>query len=648
MIIATAGHVDHGKTSLLKRLTGVDTDRLPEEKRRGLTIDLGFAYTEALRPDETVGFVDVPGHEKFIRNMLAGVTAIDAALLAVAADDGPMPQTREHLAILDLVGVRTGIAAVTKADLVDAERLDAVVAAVRALLAPTGLAAAPVVPVSSATGAGFDRLIEAIRDIRPRRKPADGGFRMAIDRSFIVGGAGLVVTGLAQSGTLAVGDRLTVSPAAGAAGGRRIAARVRGLKVQDAPARQARAGDRCAVNLAGPGVERAAIGRGQWLVEPALQSVGRRLDIDLRLLEAEERPLRHWTPVHVHAGTADIPGRVALLEQGELAPGARAVAQLVLDRGLCVCRGDAVILRDQSARRTVGGGMVLDCDGPRRGRATPQRLALVKAQRRDSHAEALAAQLETAAGGIDLAAFARNRNIPEAALAGLDVPGMVRAGAAGRQAAILERHLAALADSVRTLLAGQAEGKGGAPGLPVASLPRLLPGRPLAAVVDSALERLMQEGIVERSGERIVMAGRQAALEPRDAKLWSRVEPALMADGRPRTVWEVSEALNLAQAEVARLLKRAQAAGLALQISRTRFLTPAALASLAAAAEAGLAASGRDRFTVADFRDWSGLGRNLSVEMLEYFDRAGFTRRAGNERIVRRPAAAIFRESGRA
>ena len=457
MIIATAGHVDHGKTSLLKHLTGVDTDRLPEEKKRGLTIDLGFAYTDSLRPGETTGFVDVPGHEKFIRNMLAGVTVIDAALLAVAADDGPMPQTREHLAILDLVGVRTGIVAVTKSDLVDAGRLDTVIAATRALIEPTGLADAPVVPVSSATGAGIDRLRQAIRDVRPAPKPAGGGFRMAIDRSFIVAGAGLVVTGLAQSGTLKAGDRLAVSPA----GPKGIEARVRGLKVQDGPAAQARAGDRCAVNLAGPGVERAAIGRGQWLVAPDLQSVGRRLDIDLRLLASEDRPLRHWTPVHVHAGTADIPGRVALLEQGELAPGGRALAQLVLDRSLCVCRGDAVILRDQSAQRTLGGGTVLDCDGPRRGRATPQRLSLVKAHRRDGHAESLAAQLETAAGGVDLAGFARNRNITSAELAGLEAPGLVRTGAAGRPAAILERHLAGLADALRSILSGLAEGQGG-------------------------------------------------------------------------------------------------------------------------------------------------------------------------------------------
>lgn len=638
MIIATAGHVDHGKTSLLKHLTGVDTDRLPEEKKRGLTIDLGFAYTDVLRPGETTGFVDVPGHEKFIRNMLAGVTAIDAALLVVAADDGPMPQTCEHLAILDLVGVRTAIVAVTKSDLVDTEWLDEVVAETHALLQPTGLADAPVVPVSSATGAGLDRLTAAIRTLPAAEKPAGGGFRMAIDRSFIVGGAGLVVTGLAQSGTLREGDRLAVCPA----GRKAVEARVRGLMVQDAIAAQAGAGDRCAVNLAGPGVEKAAIGRGQWLVAPELGSVARRIDIDLRLLDSEVRPLRHWTPVHVHAGTADIPGRVALLEGSELVPDGRAVAQLVLDRSVCVCRGDAVILRDQSAQRTIGGGRVLDCDGPRRGRATPQRLSLVKAQRRENHAEALAAQLETAAGGIDLAALARNRNIAAEELADLDAPGLVRAGSAERQAAVLERHLAGIADAVRSLLTGRKEGRDSVSGLPAAALPRLLPGRPLAAVIDAALDRLVRDGAVERRGERIVLAGRRIELDTRDAGLWSRIEPALMSSGRPRTVWEVSEAVGMAQQDAMRFFKRAQAAGLVVQVSKSRFMTQAALAGLAATAATGLAASGRERFTVADFRDWSGLGRNLSVEMLEYFDRAGFTRRAGNDRVIRKSAAEAF------
>ena len=221
------------------------------------------------------------------------------------------------------------------------------------------------------------------------------------------------------------------------------------------------------------------------------------------------------------------------------------------------------------------------------------------------------------------------------------------AGSGERQAAILDRHLAGLAEAIRAALNGRAEGRNSESGLPATALSRLLPGRPLAACVDAALDRLIGDGIVERRGERIVLAGRRVELEPRDARLWSRIEPALLASGRPRTVWEVSEALGVALGEVSRVFRRAQAAGLVMQVSKNRFLTPAALEMLAQAAESGLATASGDRFTVADFRDWSGLGRNLSVEMLEYFDRAGFTRRAGNERVIRRPAAEIFGTVGR-
>ncbi len=641
MIIATAGHVDHGKTSLLKRLTGVDADRLPEEKRRGLTIDLGFAYSTDLRPGETTGFVDVPGHEKFIHNMLAGVTAIDAALLVVAADDGPMPQTREHLAILDLVGARTGIVALTKTDLVDVGRRHAVAKDIAALLDGTTLAGAPIHPVSSATGEGLTALVDAIRKIDSGISGAEGGFRMAIDRSFVVDGAGLVATGLAQSGSVAVGDRLVVSPS-GAEG---LDARVRGLRVQNMPTETGQVGDRCAINLVGSGVEKASVGRGQWLVTPAGRSTSRRIDVDFRLLESEERPMRHWRPVHVHVGTADIPGRIALLEAATLAPGETAVAQLVLDRLVCVCRGDAVIVRDQSAWRTVGGGMVLDAAGPRRGRAAPSRLSAVKAHRRDAHHEALAALLDATPGGVDLSAFARNRNLLPTEIGALSLSGTINLGPAEQPVAILDRYLAQTADTIRQELMKHMTGNTSDPGLAIRSLARHLPRQVRPAVIEAAVDELVRSGAIVRAGQKIMIAGQKRRLETQDAELWARVEPALLVDGRPQTVWEVSEKINMLQVDVIRFLKRAQAVGLVKQVSKNRFMTPSALLLLAETAENGLRSAGGDRFTAASFRDWSGLGRNLSIEMLEYFDRAGFTRRAGNERVILRAAIDMFEKS---
>ena len=420
---------------------------------------------------------------------------------------------------------------------------------------------------------------------------------------------------------------------------------MRGLRVQNTLTKTGQAGDRCAINLAGSGVEKASVGRGQWLVTPAGRSTSRRIDVDFRLLESEERPMRHWRPVHVHVGTADIPGRIALLEAATLAPGETAVAQLVIDRPVCVCRGDAVIVRDQSAWRTLGGGMVLDAAGPRRGRAAPLRLSAVKAHRRDAHDEALATLLDTAPGGVDLSAFARNRNLLPTEIGTLSLPGMINVGSPEQPVAILDRYLAQTADTIRQELAKHVASNTSDPGLAIGSLVRHLPGQIPPAVIEVAVDELVRSGAIVRAGQKIMIAGQGRRLESLDADLWAKVEQALLGDGRPQTVWEVSEKINLSQVDVIRFLKRAQAVGLVNQISKNRFITPSALLTLAETAENGLRSAGGDRFTAASFRDWSGLGRNLSIEMLEYFDRVGFTRRAGNERVILKAAADVFEKS---
>ena len=284
MIVATAGHVDHGKTSLVRALTGIDTDRLPEEKQRNLTIDLGFAYVP-LESGEVLGFVDVPGHERFIRNMLCGVAAIDYALLVVAADDGVMPQTEEHLAILDLLGVDAGAVAITKTDRVDPGRVDDVAEEVELYLDETRLAGAPCFPVSSVEGGGVDALkahLEAVAG-EVRRRPADGHFRLAVDRAFTVVGAGLVVTGTAFSGGVSVDDRLLLSPA-------RIPLRVRGIHAQDRKAESGRAGERLALNIVGPSLGKDDVARGDWVVAEEAHLPARRIDATVRILADETRP----------------------------------------------------------------------------------------------------------------------------------------------------------------------------------------------------------------------------------------------------------------------------------------------------------------------------------------------------------------------
>jgi selenocysteine-specific elongation factor len=317
MIIGTAGHVDHGKTTLVRALTGVDTDRLPEEKRRGMSIELGYAYLDQADPGSgaprRLAFIDVPGHERLLHTMLAGASGIEHALLLVAADDGVMPQTREHAAVLALLGIERGTIVITKCDRVDAARIDEVARAVRELLAPTPLAAAPILPVSALAGTGIEalkaRLLAAGRETAPR--DASRGFRVAIDRVFTLAGVGTVVTGTAHDGEVRVGDELEVQPA-----GHRV--RVRGLRAQNAAVAVARAGDRCALALTG--VAKDELGRGQWLCAPSIACASARIDVLLHVWPGEPAALRTSTTVHVHLGTSNVLATVVLLAADLLLP----------------------------------------------------------------------------------------------------------------------------------------------------------------------------------------------------------------------------------------------------------------------------------------------------------------------------------------
>ncbi|MDE2440574.1 MAG: selenocysteine-specific translation elongation factor, partial [Betaproteobacteria bacterium] len=407
MIIGTAGHIDHGKTTLVKALTGVDCDRLKEEKARGITLDLGYAYTP-LPTGGTLGFIDVPGHEKLIHNMLAGATGIDFALLVIAADDGPMPQTCEHLDIVELLGIRQGAVALTKIDAVSPERRAKAISEIADLLAGTGLAAAPVFPVAAVTGDGIAALRAHLNQMAAQigEHSQRGSFRLAIDRCFTLSGVGTVITGTAFSGAVKVGDQLLLSPV-----GKPV--RVRSLRVQDTPSESGHAGQRIALALAG--IEKAEVERGMWLLAPSLHAPTHRFDATLRVLLGQP-PLKHWTQVHLHLGAENVPARVALLGADEIAPGGEQWAQIALERDIGTLAGDRFILRDASARHTIGGGRVLDIFPPTRKKRSPERLAMLAALADDNPATAL--QLATAqqAAGIELDAYAVNRNLNTASL----------------------------------------------------------------------------------------------------------------------------------------------------------------------------------------------------------------------------------------
>lgn len=592
MIVATAGHVDHGKTSLVRALTGVDTDRLPEEKRRGMTIDLGFAYAKS------IGFVDVPGHERFIHNMLAGVAGIDFALLVVAADDGVMPQTREHLAILDLLGIARGVVAITKVDRVPHERVDEVRAEVSALLTPTRLADAPMFALSSTTGEGIDALrgyLDTAAESIGSRK-ASGNFRLSVDRCFTIAGAGLVVTGTAWSGEVKVGDEVRVLIDGSNA-------RVRSIHAHSAPAERGRAGQRLALNLTGL---KQPVPRGDWIVAGNAPPPVMRFDARLK-----SEPLKHWMPVHVHIGAADVLGRVALLDDAGL-------VQLVHEQPVGAAYGDRFIIRDQSARRTLGGGVVIDVFPPPRGRAKPERLACLQAIGNDDHQAALEALLACSPGGVDLARFTANRNLP--AMSGWR---------------FAPEHWQALRKSALERIAAWHREFPSSGAMPEDRI-----GKAPAQVRAMLVDELARERLIVREGAGLRLATHRVELSGADAKLWDKLRPLLEQGAlRPPAIAELATTLGHDVRTLEAALARIANQGLLIRVSKTRFYLPAMVRKLEELALEEARASGA--ITAAAFRDRSQIGRNLAIEVLEFFDRIKFTRRAGDRHLLLVRAAEI-------
>jgi selenocysteine-specific elongation factor len=548
MIIGTAGHIDHGKTALVRALTGVDTDRLKEEKARGITIDLGFAYLPG--PDGTVlGFVDVPGHEKFVHNMLAGAGGIDFVVLVVAADDGVMPQTREHLAIVDLLGVSRGVVALTKVDLVSAERRAVVAAEIEQTLNATSLGGAEIVAVSCVSGQGMDavrsRLFEASRSVT--RRAATGRFRLAVDRSFSLTGVGTVVTGTVLSGTVAVGDQITISPSG-------LSARVRSIHAQNRPAERGQAGERCALNLAGDDIAKDAIHRGDVVLDPELHAPTDRIDATLRVLGAEAKPMTQWMPARLHHAAAGVGVRIVLLDDRQVAPGEEARVQLVLDRPIAAAAGDRFVLRDTSAQRTIGGGGFIDLRAPARKRRTPERVALLDAHAVDDPERAVVALCACRPGYVDLTGFARDR-----ALASEEI------GRIAEKLALislpLQRSIVALSPArwneltrgiSERLAAFHAEN----PDLPGIGLERLrlqleprLPGPAFAA----AMQALARSKHVALDGAWVRLPGHEVRLTSGDEALWRTIRPLLAGKERfrPPRVRDIGSAIGKGESDIA-------------------------------------------------------------------------------------------------
>ena len=629
MNFATAGHVDHGKTALVKALTGKDTDSLEEEKKRGLSIDLGFAYLTA--DDVSLGFVDVPGHTRFIHNMLVGVGAIDAALLLVAADDGVMPQTREHLAILQLLGIDKGALIISKIDLVDHDRVEEVAAQVTQLVAGTCLEDLPLIRLSSQTGQNMTRLKTCLLSLaRQEKADRDGrlqqAFRMPVDRAFNVRGAGLIVTGSVQTGRMPVNGEVQISPLG-------LKARVRSIYAQSQKVSVGEAGQRCALNLAGPGMEKRRVGRGDLLVAPGTGCVTSRFHARLWLLSerlGNGEQLGQWHPVHLHTGARHLLARVALLEQPRVLPGEEALVQIKTAEPMDMVFGDRFVIRNQNASGTLGGGYVIEPLAIARGRARPENLARVRSLDNPDAEAALAAALELYPEGLSLNTFYTQRNLP-------GQPGSVPAGsllAGGETGLVLgKRAWIRVKDHLLSILQKLHQTRPDLPGLSAEEISQRLPGLD-TQVVELAIKELQGKQLAQTG--HVWHLGTHQTLMPLPLKNhWRRLQKTLAENPcQPPVVHNLARQLGLPVKEVQQCLLQAARQGLLIKVADNRYLLPEGLQELAV--EADRLAAGPEGFSVREFRDATGIGRNFAIQVLEYFDGLGLTRRSGDQRVLQR------------
>lgn len=630
LIIGTAGHIDHGKTVLVKALTGRDTDRLAEEKERGISIDLGFAPFR-MSDGSVAGIVDVPGHESFIRNMLAGATGVDLALLVVAADDGVMPQTREHLAILDLLGVNIGVVAVTKADLVDEEMLELVEDEVQELLEGTSLEGSPVLTVSAATGMGVERLREELerRASLARLKDETAPPRLPIDRVFTLRGIGTVVTGTLWSGTLRSDEPLELQPAA-------RAVRVRALQVHDADRREAYAGERVAANLAG--ISREDVSRGDVLTEPGYLRPTFMLDVRLRVLAGWPKSLKRGTRVRFHHGTKEILGRVYPFSGDRIEPGAEAPAQLRLESTAVVAPGDRFVLRSYSPLMTFGGGRIVDAH-PRKHKLDDA-VAVEEFARLESMdpAKMVSVYLERAgkpvtparlviAGGMPPDAVARGLGRLESGGAA------VRFGQAEAANYIDSREYGKARAAVIAALEQFHAREPLADGMAKETLRKKVLASWDARFVDALFERMSADGELETRGKLVNVAGAGSTLTGEQERLMDQAVSNIEGGGfSPPTLSELASALGQVRRTLGELLTVAEKAGRVVRVSPELFFSPAAMAGI----ERKLRESARPGgITVSDFRNAVGTSRKFALPLLEYFDRNRVTVRVGDLRKLR-------------
>ena len=631
LIVGTAGHIDHGKSALVQALTGTDPDRLEEEKKRGITIDLGFAHLD-LGDGVRVGFVDVPGHERFVKNMLAGVGGIDLVLLVVAADESIKPQTREHFDICRLLNIQKGLVVMTKCDLVDRDMLDLVRLEVQELARGSFLENAPIIAASAKTGEGLDDIRNELRRLAGRilARPLGLPFRLPIDRAFVMKGFGTVVTGTLIAGSIHKDEEGEIFP-----DGRR--ARVRGIQVHNAPAEIAVAGQRTALNLAG--VETSEIARGMVLAAPGIFQATSRLDCSLTLLPSA-RPLKNRARVHFHSGTAETVAEVVLLDARELAPGMRGYVQLRLAHPGLFLPGDRFIVRQFSPVITIGGGVVLD-NLPGRHRlldpAAAQSLPVLEKGSDEERLELLVREAGEASMSMLTARMGRTE--AEIDRLGRTLEAKKRLARLGQPAGVLihAENFMQLAGEVVKQLDSFHAGNPLVAGIAREDLRGRIRGRrkqaPSPAVFNALLQHLERAGKIEASGETVRRAGRTVELDAQEKGARDQIVQAFESAGLAvPAAGEVLAGLKIDRARAAKILQLLLKEKVLVKVAEDLIFHSAALAGLRTLLARQKSKS--ERINVGVFKELTGLSRKYAIPLLEYLDRERVTRRQGDERII--------------
>ena len=638
MIVATAGHIDHGKTLLVKCLTNKDTDNLPEEKLKGMSIDLGFAYKD-LGNNISLGFIDVPGHERFIQNMLAGVIGVDFGLLVIAADDGPMPQTNEHLEILNLLGINRGAVAITKIDKVKSTRIDEVIKLSKNILQKTSLAKAPFFPISNLQETGINTLKNYLKKEAYKNKTQmiKGEFRLAIDRTFNLKGIGLIVTGTIFSGVIRKGDNIILSP-------KGIKGRVRGIHSQNKVSEIAYTGQRCALNLVGTNIEKSSISRGDWILSKELHFPSNCMDAIVSVSLSEKKPLKNWTRAHLHLGSSKIICRVVTLEDKEIMPGCNGLVQLKLEQETSSSFQDRFILRDQSAKRTIAGGRVIDPLSIPKDRSKLERIEDLHIMNKCEHKEAITLLLYKRTWGIDLIKFSVRRNLNKIETQKLleindikllkekDKFWCVTTLNWSVCIKIVYDYINNLFNQTNKLRVLNEEKV-------IQKFESVAPGY----VIKNILNELIISKRIVRNGKELFLAEHKIIFNSKELYVWEKIKLILDQNKyHPPTINEIAKELSFEIKETEKVVKKALDLNFVVQVSLSRYFYPDIILYFATIVEKISAISTNHKLELSIFRNEAKISRNLAIELLEFFDRKGLTIRLKNERYLQKKANQVF------